>query len=497
MVYIDPMELGWKPFVTRWVRKQTWLSPEARVFLDGLFDSTMTDALYQVRKRFSQGIDQVNIGKVATMCYLFEQMVSGPGSKVDLQQPLESMKPLIANVFFFSFVWALGGGLVEACIEPFDTFVRDVFSETREIKIPGMGTVFDFFINFENSPVTLENWETILPRFEFNPETPFFDMLVPTTNTVRFSYLMQTLLRGEHAVLFTGTTGVGKSVIVRDCMSHLEAKHSIVPLTINFSAQTSSKRTQEIIESKLEKKRKNIMGAPNNKKIVIFVDDLNMPKLETYGAQPPVELLRQYLDFGGFYDREKLFWKEVQDVTLSAACAPPGGGRNPVTPRFLRHFSIFCLPAPDQRSLISIFEQISVGFFATGGFSKSVQKFASSIVHASVEIYNRMRTDLLPTPAKSHYIFNLRDLSKCVQGVLQAEASTIREGDQAYELFCHESMRVFHDRLINSEDKSYFYAILAEMSSKHFGKVRENTLLFSVSDWFDFPLSHICNFSIS
>ncbi len=37
-------------------------------------------------------------------------------------------------------------------------------------------------------------------------------------------------------------------------------------------------------------------------------------------------------------------------------------------------------------------------------------------IHISVEIYGRMSTDLLPTPAKSHYVFNLRDLSKCVQG---------------------------------------------------------------------------------
>lgn len=46
----------------------------------------------------------------------------------------------------------------------------------------------------------------------------------------------------------------------------------------------------------------------------MFVDDLNMPKLDRYGSQPPIELLRQYQDFGGFYDREKLFWKEIQVI---------------------------------------------------------------------------------------------------------------------------------------------------------------------------------------
>ena len=58
----------------------------------------------------------------------------------------------------------------------------------------------------------------------------------------------------------------------------------------------------------------NVTGAPIGKRVVIFVDDLNMPKLDTYGSQPPIELLRQYQDFGGLYDREKLFWKEIQVI---------------------------------------------------------------------------------------------------------------------------------------------------------------------------------------
>ncbi|KAL7988579.1 hypothetical protein Chor_007498, partial [Crotalus horridus] len=465
MVYIDPEELKWMPYVKTWMAGlEEKLNEETRTYLFELFSRYVEDGLKYVHKKCSQAISQVDISKVVALCCLLESLLLGKaGPSMNLEQ--SRLNSLVCQTFVFCYLWSVGGNITENCWDAFDTFVRQQFEDNPDAKLPTSGDLWSVYIDYDTK--RLDPWERIIPTFKYKRTVPFFEMLVPTTDTVRYGFLMEKLLAVKHSVLFTGITGVGKSVVARSLLNKIQDEAGYVPVYLNFSAQTSSARTQEIIESKLEKKRKNILGAPGKKRVVIFVDDLNMPKLDRYGSQPPIELLRQYQDFGGFYDRDKLFWKEIHDVTICSACAPPGGGRNPITPRFIRHFAMLCLPTPSEHSLKQIFQAILKGFLAE--FAQAVKQCASSIVEAAVEIYQRMSIDLLPTPAKSHYVFNLRDLSKCVQGILQCDPVSVRDQNQIFRLFCHECQRIFHDRLICNEDKQYFYSMLSDMASKYFG----------------------------
>ncbi|KAJ3216110.1 Dynein heavy chain 6, axonemal [Dinochytrium kinnereticum] len=467
MVYMDPVSLGWWPYVKTWLRTlPEAVSLEIKDWIESLFDLYVEKGLKFVRRNCTEYLPSVDLNLVTSLCNIITTFIN-KRELVDLTQEYSELRMIFSHVFVFAYIWSIGGNLADRNHDAFDSFMRDLLEVTpiADVQVPASNNVFSFFVDVKSKNFSV--WDDLVPAFSYSSEVPYFQMTVQTTDTVKYSYLLEALLSNGYPTLFTGNTGVGKSIIVQDLLNRVSKPRGFVPMVLNFSAQTSSLQTQQIIEIKLEKKRKNILGAPSgSNKIVLFVDDLNMPKLDTYGSQPPIELLRQYLDFKGFYDREKLTWKIVQDVEIVACCAPPGGGRNNITPRFLRHFNMLNIPVPTELSLSKIFRSITEGFLKP--FSSEVKGLSEAIVSSAIDIYHSMCSQLLPTPAKSHYTFNLRDLSKVVQGILQVRPQNIVAKLDLVKIFCHESARVFQDRLIDDSDRLYFNKLLSEIVEKNF-----------------------------
>ena len=67
---------------------------------------------------------------------------------------------------------------------------------------------------------------------------PFFKLIVPTVDTVRYSYLTSSLIAKFHPVLLVGPVGTGKTSVAETVINSLDAKTYSV-LVVNMSAQVS------------------------------------------------------------------------------------------------------------------------------------------------------------------------------------------------------------------------------------------------------------------
>lgn len=223
-------------------------------------------------------------------------------------------------------------------------------------------------------------------------------------------------------------------------------------LNINFSSRTRSLDVQRNLEANIEKRTKDTYGPPPGKRLLVFIDDLNMPQLDEYGTMQPIAFLKPLLERGGIYDRGKeLSWKHVKDVGYIAAMGKAGGGRNEVDPRFMSLFSVFSMTFPSEESLFHIYNSILSGH--TTPFAKEVQDAAPALTRMTMSLYNSIVKELPPTPSKFHYVFNLRDIARIYAGLCLTTSDRFSAVEHIVRAWRNECIRVFADRLIQQSDK--------------------------------------------
>ncbi|XP_038207715.1 dynein beta chain, ciliary [Zerene cesonia] len=466
ILYINPQDLGWNPYVTSWI--ETRKIPAEKSNLVILFDKYIPPCLETVRNRFKKITPIADMAHIQMLCHLLNCLL------VPENTPPDCSKDWHDIFFVFACVWAFGSAMFQDTnIDYRVEFSKWWLNEFKTVKFPTGGTVFDYYIDPETKQFT--PWTEKITKFELDSDVPLQAVLVPTAETIRIRFFLDLLMKNRHPVMLVGGAGCGKTVLVNEKLQSLPENYAIQSIPFNF--YTTSEMLQKILEKPLEKKAGRNYGPPGSKTLIYFIDDMNMPEVDAYGTVQPHTIIRQHMDYNHWYDRTKLTLKDIHN-TQYVSCMNPTSGSFTINPRLQRHFCVFAISFPNTEALNNIYHSILSQHLANPELRISAQiaKLSSNVVSATIALHNKVSQVFLPTAIKFHYIFNLRDLSNVFQGFLFSTNECLVNPSDIIRLWLHETHRVYGDKLTEDKDIDAFLKMQVDLCKKNFEDIDEGVV---------------------
>lgn len=477
MIYIEPHVLGWRPTVKSWINRINLIWRENHeTTINLLIDLFFEICLEFTRKKCSLTLHAGQINQITSTLNLIEMFMDDAVEENASQEINQYIDFWLQGAFLSALVWGIGGTLDVDSRAKFNEFITTIWRDenpeypvpkdlNETISLPSDGLIHDNFYVCKGKGMWKFFGEVV--KSETIVETQSLgQMLVPTIDTTKYQHIFLRHIKHKKRFLLFGKTGTGKSFYIQDMMMKKLRGEAYLPNFITFTARTTAAQTQELVISKLFKRRKGHYGPMGDAQCVCFIDDVNMPAKEIYGAQPAIELLRQFFDHEYWYDLKEPEVVKVYDTMFICAMAPPGGSRQEIYPRFLRHFNLYEISEFSNDSIFRIFTNVAMVGLKRRGFATDVNSTINNIVNATMAVFEGARAELRPTPAKSHYLFNLRDFARVITGCTMIRKESAETRDKFVRLWTHEILRVFGDRLVDAFDSKWLFGQIKDTVEK-------------------------------
>ncbi|XP_036143732.1 dynein heavy chain 8, axonemal [Monomorium pharaonis] len=461
MVFVSASVLKWNSILEGWLRKCS--SNEARV-LRTLFDQIYGDAHTFVQTKLQAKM------MILEALYIRQCIDLLEGLNVGNSDPTKTLlaEYHIEKLFLFSLMWSLGAMLELDGRLALQEYLINHESHCNWPKCIEDETIFEYLVSDDGKWM---HWSKMVPKFEYPSDRvlEYHTILVPNVDNTRTLYLIDIIARQEKAVLLIGEAGTAKSMMMKSYMFKHDPEYHLNKF-FNFSSASTPNMVQRVFESYVEKRVGTTYGPPGGRKMTIFIDDINMPTINEWGDQITNELIRQLMEYKGFYSLDKPGdFCTMQDIMLLAAMHHSGGGRNDIPERLKRQFNIFNCTLPSNKSMDTIFSVIGQGYFCLTRFSETIVNFLPKLISLTRLLWQNTKAKMLPTPAKFHYVFNLRDLSRIWEGMLRIQRAECESITTLLKLWKHECTRVIADRFITAADKEWFQNTLWRIAEKILG----------------------------
>ncbi len=406
--------------------------------------------LLELKKSYKFMVPVVDISMVMSLCKLLEAMVP------DKEKEAKALE----YVFAYCCVWAFGGGLLD---EDQRVIFSNYFKGFGKIRYPA-GHIYEYYPNQES--VKWEKWADAVTEIgTYAPGTPISEITVPTQETVRAITLMKAFVGVGSYPMLIGYSGCGKTQTCKGMLRDINLD-KYTSMTINFNYFTDAKNLQDMMEKPLKRQGK-VFAPPANKRLIYYLDDVNMPCSDEYDTQTAIELLRQNADYSHWFDRIKLKPKNIENTQYLASMNPTAGSFS-ISARLQRHFWLLAVPTPEQDSLNKIYTTFLTTHFRK--FKQAINEQVQPILKAALAVHSAVCSRYKKTAINFHYEFSVRHISKVFQGILQAQPVQFSDPEKLIKLWIHESERIYCDRLVSEEDIKDYKKMMSEKVKNHFTK---------------------------